>query len=486
MRPFPDNWITRWQRISGLLKDEKKAPVILVLILGALGSIPLALLTPPFQVNDESQHFFRAYQLSEFQIRAEVQNGAAGGTLPESLSLLVNSSLHKVRSSKDWRKGFLYPVTPAPITKTLKLASIPLNPSRKQFVSFAGSAYYSPLPYLPQALGMAVGHLFGLGPLYLLYLGRLFNCLTALALVGLAVNFMPAAQELVILVGLLPMSLCLYASLSADASVISCALLFTALSYSASTRGNWKTWELVVAAAAAAVFCSVKPVYVPILLAGVVPGMFRPDKRANILRSHAILLAVGLGTAAAWLLFAKSTMTTPLDGTHPSVQMSLVFHDPMLLVRAIGNTLGDARIVLLYYIETVGVFGWTTVLIQPRFVYSLPLINFAIAWMLGIRGTVERSVRHAFWCIALVLASVLLVMTAMYLMWTYVGRDIVMGVQGRYFIPILCLAGIALIELLPARRSSAPAWLSLANIAGIIVVQIIATDATIIRAYHVF
>ena len=484
MRPSSDNRVTRWQRISELLNDAKKTRVILVLILGGLGSIPLVFLTPPFQVPDEVQHFYRAYQLSGFQVRAEVQNGDAGGTLPESLPLLVKSGVRTVQSSEYTRNGILYAVTPAPLAKTLKLASIPLNESTQQFVAFPGSAFYSPLPYLPQALGIALGRLFGLGPLYLFYLGRLFNCLAALALVGLAVNSIPAAEELVMLVGLLPMSLYLYASLSADAAVISCALLFTALSYSASTRGNWKTWELVTAAAAATVFCSVKPVYAPLLLAGAVPGIFRPGKAAGVIRSHAILLAVAMGTTAGWLLFARSAMTTPLDGAHPWAQMSLVLYHPTVLARAIGHTLGIGEIDLIFYVETVGVFGWVSVLIQPGVVYLLPLINFVIVWALGIRGTVERSVRHAFWCIALVLTSAILVMTAMYLMWTHVAKNIVMGVQGRYFIPALCMAGIALMELTP-RRTPAPAWRSLAIMASIIVVQIVATDTTIIRAFHV-
>ncbi len=278
--------------------DPKRVRVLLVLILGAIGAIPLVLITPPFQVPDEVQHFYRAYELSELRIRAEVQNGVAGATLPDSLPRLVKSSVYTA-------DDLFYPATPAPITKTLKLASIPLDSSARRFVTFPGSAFYSPLPYLPQALGIAVGRMIGLGPLYLLYMGRMFNCLAALGLLGLAVKSMPFAEELVIVVGLLPMSMYLYASLSADAAVIACAIVFTALSFSASTRGSWRTWELIVAAAAAAVFCSVKPVYVPILLAGVVPDLFQPGKAASVIRSHAILLAVALGATAGWLLFGK-------------------------------------------------------------------------------------------------------------------------------------------------------------------------------------
>ncbi len=456
----------------------KKACLVLVLILGAMGSLPLVILTPPFQVPDEVQHFYRAYELSEFRIRSEVQNGVAGASLPESLPRLVKSSVY----TKD---EIFYPATPAPLTKTLSQASIPLDGSKTQFVEFPGSAFYSPLPYLPQILGIAVGRAIGLGPLYLLYLGRLFNCLAALGLIGLAVKSIPAAEELVILVGLLPMSLFLFASLSPDAAVIACALLFSALSFSASTRGNWRTWELVTAAATAVVFCSVKPVYAPLLLAGVVPGVFQHDKAAKAIRSHAVLLVIALGVTAGWLLFVKSSMTTPLDGTHPSVQISLLLHHPLSFMHVLVNTLGIIRIIK-FYAQTVGIFGWLTVPLQPWVVYLLPLVSMVIVWNFGSRGIVKRSISHGLWCFALAFASAFLIFVALYLMWGHAGQSHVIAVQGRYFLPILILAGIAVLRFTPDRKPSAPKWLSFVSIAGITIVQMAAMDTTIIRVFHVF
>lgn len=469
---------TGWQRISKLFGDAKIVRVTLTLILGVLGSIPLVLLTPPFQVPDEVQHFYRAYQLSDLRIRAEVQNGVSGGSLPDSLPEFVSSSVYT-------RDSIFYAPTPSPLTKTLKLSSIPLKPSARRFVPFPGSAYYSPLPYLPQILGIAVGRLFGLGPLYLLYLGRLFNCLAALALLGFAAFLMPAAGELVMVVGLLPMSLYLYASLSADAAVISCALLFIALLFSASSRGNWQTWELALACAAGAVLCSVKPVYAPILLAGVVPGLLRRGNVATVVRSHAILLATALGVAGGWMILEKPVMTSPLGGGHPSLQISFVLHHPALFIYALVHTLG-IRSIVGWYRGTVGIFGWLTVPLHPAFVYFLPLASLLIVWKFGSRRSDKRSVPCALWYLALAIASAALIMTAMYLMSAQVGMDEVTGVQGRYFIPILVLVGLAATELAPGPRPSVPSWRTLAWIAAIIVVQIVAMDATVIHIFHVF
>ncbi len=471
-----DERISSWQRIMELL-DKKIARVILVVVLGAMGSIPLVLLTPPFQVPDEVQHFYRAYQLSEFHIRAEVQDGIAGGTLPESLPLLVKSSVYTP-------DGIYYPPTPAPLAKTLRLTSIPLNPSSRRFVGFPGSAFYSPLPYLPAVVGIGIGRMMGLGPFYLLYLGRLCNCLSALALIGLAVYAIPAGEEFLAIAGLLPMALYLYASLSADAAVIPCALLFCALAFRATTRGEWKTWELWVAALAGAVFCSVKPVYAPILLAGVIPGIFQRKNVTRVIRAHLFVLTIALGVTAGWLLLAKSTLTAPLSGAQPSAQISLVLHHPMVLVRAIANTMG-LTCVLAFYMEAVGVFGWLTVWLWPP-ALLLPIVNCLVVCGLGLGSKVQRSARHAMWYVALALATGALVFATIYVMWAHVGQAIVLGMQGRYFIPIFGLLAMAATVLVPARRVAQSQWKGLAITAGIVIVQIVAMDATIIHTFQVF
>jgi uncharacterized membrane protein len=74
----------------------------------------------------------------------------------------------------------------------------------------------------------------------------------------------------------------------------------------------------------------------------------------------------------------------------------------------------------------------------------------------------------------------------MYLMSAHVEQDRVIGVQGRYFIPVLVLAGMAAIKLAPGLRPSTRRRQSLATLATLIVVEIIAMDVSIIRAFRVF
>ena len=78
-------------------------PALICFILGLLGALPLVALTPPFQVPDESQHFLRAYQLSELRMWGIVQDGEMKAMLPTTVTRsncgLKMSNTERLRAS---------------------------------------------------------------------------------------------------------------------------------------------------------------------------------------------------------------------------------------------------------------------------------------------------------------------------------------------------------------------------------------------------
>jgi uncharacterized membrane protein len=106
----------------------------------------------------------------------------------------------------------------------------------------------------------------------------------------------------------------------------------------------------------------------------------------------------------------------------------------------------------ILYLQSVGVLGWLGVPLQPVTIYLLPLVSlFLILWF-GVHSPGKRDIKRALWYLFLANSSAALVVVALQLMWAQVGQDNVMVVQGRYFIPILGLAGMAAIDLVPNRR----------------------------------
>ena len=159
-------------------------PHIAFLLVGGINAILLTFLTPPFQVHDEFQHFFRSYQLSEAEIWGSVQDGHPGSVIPSSLPEFVERS---------WGTLEVWHVPPLGthrLAETWREFQQPLAPSRRQFAEFI-TVDYSPLLYVPQTLGITAGRLFGASPLALLYLGRLANAATAIVVIAWSLKVLP-------------------------------------------------------------------------------------------------------------------------------------------------------------------------------------------------------------------------------------------------------------------------------------------------------
>lgn len=113
-----------WKQIY---ENPEKAFLIIGLIFGIL----FLLVVPPFQVPDEPNHFFRAYQLSEGEIIGEKQDNNAGGLVPKSLvdSMLLWSNLPFHPEQKTTSKQFI------------EALNIPLEPQKILLLVFPTQSY---------------------------------------------------------------------------------------------------------------------------------------------------------------------------------------------------------------------------------------------------------------------------------------------------------------------------------------------------------
>lgn len=404
---------------------ERRAQSVCLLV-GLICIFPVIFLTPPFQVPDEPQHFYRAYQISELNLIASVENGRAGGSLPSSLIQLTSKYLNS-REIHDSR-----PVVKHSRSFIFETRDVPLEPQRREFIDFSGSAFYSPLAYLPQVIAIAAGRLFEASPLILMYLARITNAAVAIITLSFAIRIVPRAKAAFLVAGLLPMSIYLYGSISADASVIATAFLFIALSLRAYEEKRWPILDLVAAIVCGTIFCTVKIVYAPLLLIGFASFFSTPRLKSFLVPQLAIVIIPILITYA-WLKITSGLVVPVKIGINVPAQLQYVVIHPLLFLSAITQALVKNN---LYFFTTIGVLGWLSVKLSP-ISYILPVVASAYA-LLGQRGAVpsKNSAAVSWWC-ALGVSCLILVMLALYLYWNVVAATIVDGVQGRYLIPIL-------------------------------------------------
>ena len=430
----------------------------------------LALLTPPFQVPDEQQHFFRSYQLSEAHFDSTSSAGEAGAVLPSSLielsaDFLGTRALHADRVIQ--HRSF---------TKTWSALDRPLDPARREFIPFTGAAAYWPGAYLAQASAIALGRSAGLGPLALLYVARLLNAWVAVGLIGVALHLIPTGRLALFVVGLLPMTLYEIASCSADAATIATALLFTAFAISSCAVGRWSPAAIAGATATALVFCPLKPVYAPLLLLAFPLGPRRSPTHGLVV--HTAILAAVLGVTFAWLLASPIVNASPLPGVDSAAQISFLAAHPLHFIHTVVWT---TRVYGFDWAkQTIGVLGWLNVEL-PRPMLAIPVLLLVACTVVKQPGAWRPDPVRAAWMVGLMLASLSLILLALEVLWSPVGTLIAEGVQGRYFIPLAGAACVALEGLLPVLPPSLNRAIpSLAIAEGSL------TIAVVVREYGLF
>src|SRR5271166_2203158 len=123
-------------------------PAFFTLIVGAIFGGSMIFLTPPLDVPEEGQHFWRSYGLSEGQIYASREGDTVGGELPASLDEAGYAAISHPNNEYGFRIS---------VENLKKGLLVPLDPARRKFYGFPVTARYSPVPYLPAAAAIWVG-----------------------------------------------------------------------------------------------------------------------------------------------------------------------------------------------------------------------------------------------------------------------------------------------------------------------------------------
>ena len=317
-------------------------------------------------------------------------------------------------------------------------------------VSYQPPVRTTPLAYVPQALGITLARLMGLGGIGLLYMGRLFNLLFFTAMGCLTIRRMPFGKEAAFGVYLLPMTLHLAASFSYDVMIMGCMFYFTAvcldLAYK-KERVEWKDVAVLALVMAAAGPC--KMVY------AVMMGLclLIPVKKFGGWGRWFISAACVAGAwAGAMYLVNSQVIVSYATETESYVQwagesgysLSLLIHQPVRLIKIFYQTLlWQAQ---HYHLTMIGAYlgNLDTVLDVP---YVLVVLFTLCLLALALRKPGESLVLTGgkrLWVFAVCAGCAAAVMLSMLIAWTPLSSRVINGVQGRYFLPFLPVLLLAL------------------------------------------
>jgi uncharacterized membrane protein len=429
-------------------------------------SLVCAVITPPGQVADEPAHIGKAESLLH------------GELLGRRGAVEVDGN-QTVLSGVD--------VDVAPMLAAITLAVHPPRPDRSLFekaqgiawtdktvfVSIGPIASYFPAFYLPGAVAMGVSKAMGATPLGAILAGRVVNAL-CFGLLGMAALLVARRGRTVLFCTLaVPMSLSLGASFNQDGLIIAAGALAAGLMTrrgdpaSPARRSWWMGYGL--AAVLVTLICLSKPPYLPmamLLLLPLPPARLWRQARPELLLRVAVLVAVGL-VVVAWAGLSIVHVTTPVpqapyapgplwpgdpqqtfSQTDVNAQLQVLLANPLRLVTLpVMTLLHDINMIHMM----IGVLGWLDVILPP-WVYR--------AWVWAAVGALladairERRPGLPAWLppprawdtILLLLGifgSFVGIYLSQYLIWTHVGLTRIDGPQGRYLLPLVPLAALA-------------------------------------------
>lgn len=403
------------------------APEKIFAILVAIFGILFLIVTPPFQVEDENAHFFRAYHVSEGHWMAEKSGKEFGGLLPESIATVAQVVSGGVA---------FHPENKQKIEDIFTTLRIPLNPEKRSFINYWTVAKYSPVPYLPQASGIAIARFLGAPPLALMYFGRLFN-LIFFALAGyFAIKVTPVLKWGFLLLLLTPISLFTAASVSGDALTIGVSFLLTAifLSCALDESVNFDRTRGIAIFVLASLLSLAKPPYqLLILLFFMIPIKKIGNKKTYV--AVFSLLAAWCATLSLGVVYAikdlKDVSYSP-EMTSPTNQLAfLADHPGRFFVAFFNGWVADGLNIIH---QLIGQLGWLDTQLPGVLIDSYLGLLLIVA-IFGGNREIRLSRIQRFVIFLTAALNTVLISFVLYLHWAPLGASILRGWQGRYLIP---------------------------------------------------
>jgi len=414
------------------LRFDDHVPHRFVFLFGLLFGGTLVFLSPPYSAPDELAHFRRAYHCSQGKLYATKRDGLTGDELPVSLTEAYSTISAQARRDADFEISW---------AKIERASGIPLDPQRQEFSGFPNTALYTPVPYLPQSAAIWLARHWELPPLWLLYVARIGNLIVYLLLAAAAVRFTPIQKWTLALVALIPMSVYLAASVSADAMTLGLALLVVALTLNLAlgsempSRGRLLALGLVLLLLALS-----KQAYLGLgIMFFMIPGERFSTPRRRWLTA-ALLIGIPLAINAAWTYSLRGLYTPMRPFVDPPAQLRGIVEHPWSYLGTVFAAIFKVEDhALSDYSFMIGTFGWLGAHLPQwiRNTYWAALGATAVLdggepLRLGIRA--KAVALGAYLCTAVVMA------TFVYLSWEPVGIKNIEGIQPRYYLPIIPLA----------------------------------------------
>jgi hypothetical protein len=434
LRPF------EWEGGAGGLPPVFDRTISVYLFAIAVAGCAFVFLLPPFMGTDEPWHWLRAVQIAggEFFPR-DMGLNRWGGHVDRGAYVFIESILQAFRSK-----------APIPVAEVRQiLQSFPAGSSEMVAVAFPPAAY-SPLPYLPSAIGIALARLFGADLLQQVWAARLGNLLVYLIGVVGVIKLLPRGRYAALALCTTPAAIQLAGSISGDPANFIIPALLIALCLRVQVDAKWPAPAGKPALALLIISLGLlKPT--TMMLAGL--SLMIPAQQFGGSREKwRFLLKVALAAAAVAIAWNMAYPLVPAAywdiGANPGETLATIFGDPFAALRTFFGTVWDKS--PLWWMESYGRFGGHP---SPYSHYTPSILDWiGLGLILALIPT-SRNPRFdpigAAYLLLAAFALATLILLALWLGFTRPGSPSILGLQGRYFFPSELMWVLAIAAVVP-------------------------------------
>jgi len=417
--------------------------LIFVLILLIFG-IPMILLIPPGAGYDEEDHLIRVWELSAFSL-------LPGQMSPQELRYPI--MFRDLAYRQQANAGI--------IDKDFWRQNVGLSLSERGFVrrELVTKSAYSPALLLPQGITMwLLGRHADLPALPVFYACRFAGLLGYLLLVWLAIRLLPFGKWILLVLAVSPIALFQATTITADTISNGIGFLFIAggLRLAESKEFGWRECGNLILLIFLLFLAKVN--LVPLAL---LPFLLIPPSRFPKRGMYVFLIAMTgllfMIEVAAWNVIAARGYEFQLSNeAMPGAQLLYILRHPFLFLQTLFQDLIKNGWAYVHgWINGYGYYFWTPPLVVS-ILFLLSLIS--VLWIDSRFAQMDRKYRLAF--VLVFLAGYLATILSLYISFTPVGSDQILGVQGRYFLPLVLPLLLALFSVLVPKNvtGTASGW----------------------------
>ena len=295
--------------------------------------------------------------------------------------------------------------------------------------------------YITPMIGLGLGRLLSLNNVITFYLGRIFNLLMYALVTFYAMKRIPFGKMTIAALSFFPMVMNLSASFSYDTIINATAILFTAIAIDliySKARIEVKDYIILIVIGII-LFTSKNGVYYPLMLL----LLTIPRLKFRGIRKKTIVL-IGLNTV--WMFSLLYNMLSNITASISSEHIEWVNYQSFTIGWMLSHPIRTMDILVYSFWSMLdtwffGILGsnisWHNL---PNFMlFTIVFMIVFLVTLVPIKDEVLYVIsdRMKSLCVLILFLSCGMIFAGMWLSWTPMFSRIILGIQGRYFIPLI-------------------------------------------------